>query len=101
MPGSPPSCLSICYLMLARMLRAMARLPPKPEKWLELPLSKRLVSSMGRVEFHTVRVEDGLAVPADKESGAITSMANADGVIQIPANGDLVEKGGRVPGILF
>ena len=101
MPGYPTSCLSNCYMMLAPMLRAMARLPPKPEKWLELPLSKRLVSSMGRVEFHTVRVEDGLAVPAYKESGAITSMANADGYIQIPANVDLVEKGERVRVILF
>ena len=101
MPGYPTSCLSNCYMMLAPMLRAMARLPPKPEKVVELPLSKRLVSSMGRVEFHTVRVEDGMAVPAYKESGAITSMAHADGYIEIPANVDLVEKGERVRVVLF
>jgi len=101
MPGYPTSCLSNCYMMLAPMLRTIARLPPALEKVVELPLSKRIVSSMGRVEFHTVRVEDGNAVPAYKESGAITSMAHADGYIEIPANVDLVEKGERVRVILF
>ena len=74
---------------------------PKPERVVELPLSKRLVSAIGRVEFHTVRVQDGLAVPAYKESGAITSMAHADGYIEIPANVDLIEKGERVRVTLF
>jgi molybdopterin molybdotransferase len=101
MPGYPTSCLSNCYLMLAPMLRRMARLPPVPEKVVQLPLSKRLVSAIGRVEFHTVRVEGGMAVPAYKESGAITSMAHADGYIEIPANVDLLEKGERVRVILF
>jgi molybdopterin biosynthesis enzyme len=88
-------------MMLAPMLRTIARLPPAPEKVVELPLSKRIVSSMGRVEFHTVRVEDGMAVPAYKESGAITSMAHADGYIEIPANVDLIEKGEPVRVVLF
>jgi len=101
MPGYPTSCLSNCYMMLAPMLRAMARLPPRPEKVVDLPLSKRIVSSMGRVEFHTVRLKDGMAVPAYKESGAITSMAHADGYIQIPANVDLVERGEIVHVVLF
>ena len=70
-------------------------------KVVELPLSKRIVSSIGRVEFHTVRLENSVAVPAYKESGAITSMAHADGYIEIPANVDLVEKGERVRVVLF
>ncbi len=101
MPGYPTSCLSNCYMMLVPMLRRMARIPPAPEKVVELPLSKRLVSAIGRVEFHTIRVENGMAVPAYKESGAITSMAHADGYIEIPANVDLLEKGERVRVVLF
>jgi molybdenum cofactor synthesis domain-containing protein len=101
MPGYPTSCLSNGYMLVAPMLRRMARLPPDPAAVVELPLSKRLVSAIGRVEFHTVRVRDGLAVPAYKESGAITSMAHADGYIEIPANVDLVEKGETVRVILF
>ena len=64
-------------------------------------MAKRLVSAIGRVEFHTVRLADGLAVPAYKESGAITSMAHADGYIEIPANVDLIEKGEVVRVVLF
>ena len=81
MPGYPTSCLSNCYMLLAPMLRRMARLSPRHETVLEVPLAKRLVSTIGRVEFHTVRIVDGQAVPAYKESGAITSMAHADGYI--------------------
>jgi len=101
MPGYPTSCLSNCYLLLVPMLRKMARLPPPLERVVEAPMAKRLVSVIGRVEFHTVRLEDGLAVPAYKESGAITSMAHADGYIEIPANVDLVERGETVRVVLF
>lgn len=101
MPGYPTSCLSNCYMILVPMLRRMARLPPARAETIDLPMAKRLVSTIGRVEFHTVRVVDGQAVPAYKESGAITSMAHADGYIEIPANVDLVEKGEIVRVTLF
>jgi len=101
MPGYPTSCLSNAYMILVPMLRKMARLPPKMEKIIELPLSRRVVSAIGRTEFHTVKIEKGRAVPVYKESGAITSMANADGYIKIPANVDLVEAGEIVQVILF
>src|SRR5207244_11951267 len=101
MPGYPTSCLSNCYLILAPMLCRMARLPPPYERIVEVPLAKRVVSTIGRVDFHTVRIVDGRAVPAYKESGAITSMAHADGYLEIPANAHLVEKGERVRVTLF
>jgi len=101
MPGYPTSCLSNAYMILVPMLRKMARLPPESENIVELPLSRRVVSAMGRTEFHTVKIEKGKAVPVYKESGAITSMANADGYIKIPANVDLVEAGETVQVILF
>ncbi|HKZ48313.1 MAG TPA: gephyrin-like molybdotransferase Glp [Thermoplasmata archaeon] len=101
MPGYPTSCLSNAYMLLVPMLRCMTRLPPDPPRVLDLPLARKIVSVVGRVEFHTVRVENGQAVPAYKESGAITSMAHADGYVQIPANVDLIEKGERVKVILF
>jgi len=101
MPGYPTSCLSNAYMILVPMLRKMARLPPRHEKVVELPLSRRVISSIGRVEFHTVKVEGGSAVPVYKESGAITSMADADGYIRIPANVDMLEAGETVQVILF
>jgi molybdopterin molybdotransferase len=62
----------------------------------ELPMSRRYTSTTGRHQYLPVRIENGEVVPAFKESGAITSMANAEGYIEIPANVDLVEKGERV-----
>src|SRR2546425_11961437 len=84
MPGYPTSCLSNCYMILAPMLRRMARLPPAYERIVEVPLAKRVVSTIGRVEFHTVRIVDGQAVPAYNGSGPITSMGRAGGYIQSP-----------------
>ena len=46
-------------------------------------------------------VVEGLAVPAFKASGDITSMSQADGYIEIPAQTDLVEKGETVEVKLF
>ena len=46
-----------------------------------------------RHQFYTVRIVDGQAEPAFKASGDITSMANADGYIEIPASTDAIEAG--------
>ncbi len=101
MPGNPTSCLSNGYVILSPMLRRLAGLPARHEKVVEVPLAERVVSTIGRVKFLTVRIVDGEAVPAFKESSAITSMAHADGYIEIPTNVDLAEKGEVVRVVLF
>src|SRR6266511_4474492 len=101
LPGNPTSCLSNGYVILAPMLRRIARLPPARGIVIEVPLAMRLASKIGRVELHTVRIVDGEAQPAYKESGAITSMAHADGYIEIPADVDGIEKGEIVRVVLF
>jgi len=92
MPGYPTSCLSNAYMLLVPALRRIARLGPKPLATVSLPLGQRIVSTTGRHQFYTVRIIDGLAMPAFKASGDITSMSNADGYIEIPAQTDIVEK---------
>ena len=92
MPGYPTSCLSNAYMLLVPALRRIARLGPKPLATVSLPLGQRIVSTTGRHQFYTVRIVDGLAMPAFKASGDITSMSNADGYIEIPAQTDIVEK---------
>lgn len=101
MPGYPTSCLSNAYMMLVPVLRRMMRLPGRAEERAEAALSTRIVSDTGRHQFYTVRLEGGVAHPAFKESGAITSMSEADGYIEIPANVDLIEKGEKVLVRLF
>jgi molybdenum cofactor synthesis domain-containing protein len=101
MPGYPTSCLSNGYILMAPMLRRIARLPEYRPTIIRLPLAKRVVSTTGRHQFYTVRVENGAAAPAFKASGDITSMALADGYIEIPAHVDIVEAGELVDVVLF
>ncbi|MBI2113942.1 MAG: molybdenum cofactor biosynthesis protein [candidate division NC10 bacterium] len=93
MPGYPTSCLTNGYGLLVPVLRKLARLAEPPTSGIQLPMSRRYTSTIGRHQYLPVRVEGGEVVPAFKESGAITSMADAEGYIEIPANVDLVEKG--------
>jgi len=100
MPGYPTSCLTNAYVLVVPLIRKLTGdcNPPRVEK---KRISQRIVSTLGRHQIFTVRVEGDTANPAFKESGAITSMANADGYIQIPANVDLVEKGEMVDVTFF
>jgi molybdenum cofactor synthesis domain-containing protein len=93
MPGYPTSCLSNAYLLLVPVLRRIARLSEHRPHTVRMPLSRRIVSTTGRHQFYTVRIVDGAVVPAFKASGDITSMAHADGYIEIPAQTDIVEAG--------
>ena len=101
MPGYPTSCLSNAYMLLVPLLRKMAHLPPHRMLTVSVPAAQRFVSTTGRHQFLTVRVEDGHAVTAFKASGDITSMSQADGYIEIPAQTDIVEKGEIVEVKLF
>jgi molybdopterin molybdotransferase len=101
MPGYPSSCLSNAYMLLVPLLRRMARLPQYVPNTVRARLSRRIVSTTGRHQFYTVRLESGVAVPAFKASGDITSMSQADGYIEIPAQTDIVEAGEFVEVKLF
>ena len=72
-----------------------------PPKTVTAKIGKRIVSSSGRQQFLTVRIQEGVAHPVYKHSGAITSMANADGYIILPVNLDVIEEGEMVEVILF
>jgi molybdenum cofactor synthesis domain-containing protein len=101
MPGYPTSCLSNAYILLAPALRRLARLPPQIVRALMMPLGARVVSAPGRHQFYSVRIENGVAIPAFKASGDITSMSKADGYIEIPAEVETVDAGTIVEVKLF
>jgi molybdopterin molybdotransferase len=101
MPGNPTSCLSNAYVLLVPFLRAVARLPPLPDRTIRVPVGRRIVSQAGRLQFYTVKIEGGVAMPAFKGSGEITSLSQADGYIQIPAEQSVIEEGDEVAVTLF
>ncbi len=101
LPGYPAACLTVGHVLLAPALRRMASLLADRAKVAKYELSKRVVSTLGRHQFLTVRIEDNMAVPVFKESGAITSLGHAEGYIQIPTNVDFLEKGDIVEVTFF
>jgi molybdenum cofactor synthesis domain-containing protein len=101
MPGNPTSCLSNAYILLVPFLRATARLPVYAPRTVRAALGRRIVSPAGRHQFYTVRLEHGVAFPAFKGSGDITSLSQADGYIEIPADQSTIEEGTAVDVTLF
>jgi molybdenum cofactor synthesis domain-containing protein len=100
MPGNPTSCLSNGYLLVAPVVRCMAHLPPVEPRLVGARLGRTVTSPADRHQFYTVHVIDGVAMPAFKGSGDITSMA-ADGYFEIPVGVDRVEEGTEVTVTLF
>lgn len=101
MPGFPTSCLSNAHIFLVPTIRKMARLPSGAERTMRAKMGKRIVSSSGRKQFLTVKIEDGVAYPVFKHSGAITSMAQADGYVMLPVNLDVIEEGQEIEVIIL
>lgn len=101
MPGHPTSCLSNGYMFLIHVLRKIANLPPKKFQILKGKLSKRISVTIGRMQFLPVKLQGDEVIPVFKESGTITSMAEADGYIEIPGNKELLERGEEVEVKLF
>lgn len=101
MPGNPTSCLSNAYILLVPFLRATARLPLYAPRTVVAPLGRTIVSQAGRHQFYTVRLRDGVALPAFKGSGEITSLSQADGYIEIPSEQSVVDEGVAVTVTLF
>jgi molybdopterin biosynthesis enzyme len=77
--------------------RCAANSPPRSR----VPLGRRIVSTAGRHQFFTVCVQDGAAFAAFRGSGDITSLSQADGYIEIPADQSVVMEGAPVDVTLF
>jgi len=100
MPGHPTSSLVNSYLFLEPALRKMARLPEKKTRKVQAVLSERAKGTEGRPQFTTVKLDGDKAIPVFTESGAIMSIARADGYIRIEADSAL-EQGEQVTVTLF
>ena len=68
---------------------------------LNAPLGRRVTSTIGRRQFYTVRIENGIAFPAFKGSGDITSLSQADGYFEIAEEEGAVDEGTVVRITLF
>lgn len=95
-PGYPTSCLTIGMRLVAPLARRIGRRPEPRAVVVRARLASEVRSPRDKTHFLPVRVADGVAESAMKESGAITSLAHADGVIVIPEGVDRLVAGTEV-----
>jgi putative molybdopterin biosynthesis protein len=107
LPGHPTSALLIFHLLVRSVISAMAGLPEEPAVKVEAVTSEKLFPARGRRTFITVTLRHGkqgklLAAPVPTGlSGAITTLAKADGFVEISENQQLVDAGETVMVQLF
>lgn len=100
LPGYPMSALSDYYIFVQGFLRRALGVERRPA-FTDAVLSRKHPSTVGRYEFLPVRLEGDRAIPLTKGSSAISTLADADGFVEIDENTEVVDEGGRVRVRLF
>jgi putative molybdopterin biosynthesis protein len=106
LPGNPTSALMIFDIFVRPAIRSMAGLREEERAVISARTSQKFYSSDGRREFmpvNVVRTEEGgyTAYPILTGSGAITTLAEADGFIEIQETRRFLREGELVKVNLF
>ncbi|MFH0897768.1 MAG: substrate-binding domain-containing protein, partial [Candidatus Bathyarchaeota archaeon] len=107
LPGYPTSALMMFSVFVQPVLREMAGLKAEAEKRvIEARAAERIHSTPGRHEYlpvNIVRTElgDYMVYPVPGSSGAITTLSEADGFIEVPGDRAFLEEGEKVLVELF
>lgn len=100
LPGYPMSALSDYYIFVRAWLRRSLGVTT-PAAVTSATLARKHPSAIGRYEFLPVALEGDSAVPLTKGSSSISSLADADGFIEISENTEVLEAGSAVEVKLF
>ena len=86
LPGNPVSCLCAYDIFAGRAIRFMGgRTPEWPYRALRLPLRRKLVSTVGRLDYARVRIVDDAVEPlAIGGASVLSSTTRADGFVLVP-----------------
>jgi len=101
LPGNPVSALIIFYVFIVPNIQRLAGISSEINEKTNVRLGKRIHSPKGRMHYSLVHIKEGFAYPIVKDSGAITSLAHADGYIKIPKTVELLDEGEKVKVTLF
>ena len=90
LPGNPVSCLCAYDFFAGRAIRVMAgRGPDMPYRKTLAILTRKLVSTVGRVDYARVKLTGNNAEPvAISGASVLTSTTQADGFVIIPADSE-------------
>jgi molybdopterin molybdotransferase len=98
LPGNPVSCLCAYDFFAGRAIRLLGgRSAEWPYRRERLPLLRKLVSQVGRVDYARVRINDGQAEPvAISGASILSSTTAADGFVVVPADSEGYPAGAAV-----
>ncbi len=100
LPGNPTSALIIFNEFVAPVIYNSLGVRPSFKTKIKATMGTGIRSG-GREELLPVGLVRGRAYPADKTSGAITTLSEADGTIEIRAHTEYIEAGSEVEVTLF
>jgi len=107
LPGHPTSALLMFYLLVRPIIRRMAGVEDADSRQVQAVAGMRMFPAKGRRTYVMVRlVEDKagciVAEPVETgQSGAIMTLARADGFVLVPENEQFVDAGEKVTVHLF
>ena len=107
LPGHPTSALLIFYLLARPLIQRLAGRPVTGMKMVRAFAGARMFSAKGRRTFVMVKLEFDescrlIAEPVESgASGAITTLAKADGFVEIPENEQFIDVDQEVAVLLF
>ena len=103
LPGNPVSCLCAYDFFAGRTIRALGgRSKEWPYARRRLTLARKLVSTVGRVDYARVSVRDGGVEPlAISGASVLSSTTRADGFVIIPADSEGYPPGMEVDVMLY
>jgi putative molybdopterin biosynthesis protein len=105
LPGYPSSAMTIFNEVVAPMLRHMSGLAERARREVHATMALRVMSEGGRevlLPVGLVKTARGMeAYPVEKGSGAVSSLLDADGYIEIGEDTHVIEEGDSVQVRLF
>jgi molybdopterin molybdotransferase len=107
LPGNPVSALCAYDLFAGRLVRRLGGRPAGfPHRRVRVPLARKVVSELGRVDFLRVRlVERGGATHAEpltaRGAGVLSSATRADGFVWVPKDAEGYPEGALVDVLLY
>jgi len=103
LPGNPVSCLCAYDFFAGRAIRLLGgRSADWPYRCTRLPLSRKLVSAVGRVDYARVTISAGQVEPVSISGASVlSSTTRADGFVLIPGDSEGFAAGSEVEVFLY
>jgi molybdopterin molybdotransferase len=103
LPGNPVSCLCAYDFFAGRAIRLLAgRTAPWPYRIARLPLRRKLVSQVGRVDYARMRIVENQVEPISVSGASILSSTTvADGFVVVPQDSEGYSAGSEVDVFLY